>query len=348
MVMLKAQEVDGFLARPNERYTVVLVYGPDDGLVAERAGALVKRLSGGSDDPFSLVRLDGVTVTQDPARLIDEASTVSLFGSRRVIWLREGRDGRVNLQPALTPLFETALAGSVVVVEAGDLKKGAWLRRRAEETAHAVALPCYADSAAELERIIAEETAAAGLTIDPAARAVLERLLGADRLATRGEVRKLCLYALGRDRITEEDVAAIVGDASALVVDDLSDAVAGGDPTAADVAFGRLIRGGMPASVAAGAIVRHFHLLQRLRAAVDTGVTAGDAVGGTQPPVHFRRKAAIARQISLWPAPRIVRALRLIDDAILTDRRNAGLGEAAISAALLQLARAARVGGRRR
>ncbi|MBR7560553.1 hypothetical protein KC218_28800, partial [Mycobacterium tuberculosis] len=78
----------------------------------------------------------------------------------------------------------------------------------------------------------------------------------------------LCLYAHSTGRITEADVAAIVGDAAALAIDDLADAVAGGDPTAADLTFGRLVRGGTPATVAAGAVVRHFHLLQRLRAMV--------------------------------------------------------------------------------
>lgn len=346
MVALKTQEVAGFLARPGERFAVIVVYGPDDGLVTERAAALVRQLSGGSDDPFGVVRLDGATVTQDPARLIDEASTVSLFGARRVVWLRDGGDGRVNLQPALTPLFDEAVPGSVVVVETGDLKKGAWLRKRAEDCPHAVALPCYADTGAEIERVIAEETAAAGLSIEPAARDALEALLGADRLATRSEVRKLCLYAHGSGRITEANVAAIVGDAAALAVDDLADAVAGGDPAAADRTLGRLVRGGMPASVATGAVIRHFHLLQRLRAVVDSGRNPADAVAAAQPPVHFRRKAAVTRALSAWPAPRLSRALQLLDEALYTDRAKPALGEAAISHALLQLARAARAGAR--
>ena len=34
-------------------------------------------------DPFALVRLDGDTLTSDPARLVDEATTMPLFGGRR-------------------------------------------------------------------------------------------------------------------------------------------------------------------------------------------------------------------------------------------------------------------------
>lgn len=348
MVALKAQEIQGFLSKPGERFSVIVVYGPDDGLVTERAAALVKRLSGGSEDPFSVVRLDGSTVTQDPARLIDEAATVSLFGDRRVVWLRDGGDGRVNLQPALTPLFDEPVPNSVVVVETGDLKKGAWVRKRAEECPHAVALPCYADGGAEIERVIAEETAAAGLTIEPAAREALETLLGADRLATRSEVRKLCLYAHGSGRITETDVLAIVGDAAALAIDDLADAVAGGDPAGADRTLGRLVRGGLPASVATGAVIRHFHMLQRLRAGMDGGRSAADAVAQAMPPIHFRRKASVTRQLSAWPSNRLSRALALLDEAMLTDRSKPAIGEAFVGHVLLQLARAARASARPR
>ena len=36
-VKLKPQAIDGFLARPDARIATVLLYGPDAGLVAERA-----------------------------------------------------------------------------------------------------------------------------------------------------------------------------------------------------------------------------------------------------------------------------------------------------------------------
>src|SRR4051794_41798503 len=80
MVALKTSEADSFVTRPDPARAVVLVFGPDAGLVSERVDAIVRASVDDPSDPFSLVRLDGDAVASDPARLVDEATTVPLFG----------------------------------------------------------------------------------------------------------------------------------------------------------------------------------------------------------------------------------------------------------------------------
>lgn len=345
MTILKPGEIDGFIRKPSERVGVVLVYGTDDGLVTERSAAIVKAAVGGEDDPFSLVRLAGADLVSDPARLVDEARTVSLFGSRRVVWVRDC--GARNLLPAVQPLLDTPTPGSLVVLEAGDLKKTAPLRKKVEDHAATVVIPCYADTAQDIARLVDKEIAEAGLAIDRDAREALEAHLGGDRMASRGELRKLCLYVLGRSRITLADVDSIVGDASALAMDELIDAVAGGDPAAADRLLGRLEGSGTPAAVAAATLIRHFQLLDRLRAEVAAGRGAADVVAGIQPPIFFRRRPAIVRQVGLWTPDRLRRALTLLDETLWRSRRMPTLSTAVVSDTALTLARAARAADRR-
>ncbi len=341
MVALKGSEIDAFVRKPPDRAAVVLVYGPDEGLVAERGRALAKAGAGGTDDPFSLIRLDGSDLTGDAARLVDEATTISMFGARRVVWVRD--PGRADLAGAVAPLFKAPLKDTLVVIEAGDLKRTAPLRKLVEDHPAGFAIPCYPDETPALARLIDDEVKRAGLTIEPAAREALEALIGADRLASRGEVQKLCLYAHGRGGITEADVAAIVGDASAFAMDELVDAVAGGDPSTADQVLGRMVASGTPASVCGGQVIRHFQTLQRLRAEIDGGQSAASAVEALRPPAHFRRKPLLARQLGLWSAARIDRALGLLDTAMLQSRVKPLLATAVLSEAFLQIARAARV-----
>jgi DNA polymerase-3 subunit delta len=345
MTVLKSSEIDAFVRKPGDRATIALVYGPDDGLVTERAAALVKAASGGDDDPFSLVRLEGADLVADPARLVDEARTVSLFGNRRVVWVRDC--GARNILPAVQPLLDDPAAGSLVVLEAGDLKKTAPLRRKVEDHAVAVALPCYADGAQDIARLVDRELADAGLAIDRDARETLEAHLGGDRMASRGEIRKLCLYAHGADRIRLADVHAIVGDAAALAIDELVDAVAGGAPDAVDGLLGRLVSSGSSAPATAAALQRHFQMLERLRAEVSATRKPADVVAAVQPPIFFRRRAEIARQIGLWTPDRLRRATAVLDEAVLRTRRIPQLATAILSEAALTLARAARAADRR-
>src|SRR5262245_9093525 len=221
MVALKTGDIDSFVARPDPSRAVVLVFGPDAGLVSERVDALVKASVDDPADPFALVRLDGDTVASDPARLVDEATTVPLFGGRRAIRLRAGSR---NIVPAVEAVLAAPLRDCRVVIEAGALKRNAPLRALVERAKTAVALPCYADAARDLARVVDEELRAADLSITPDARETLLPLLGGDRRASRAELRKLTLYAHGRGQIEIDDVMAVVADASALALDTLVDA----------------------------------------------------------------------------------------------------------------------------
>src|SRR5437660_12632119 len=90
MVALRGKEIDSYLARPDSGRPIILLYGPDAGLVRERADALMASAVDDPNDPFSLVRLDGDELAAEPSRLVDEAMTVPLFGGRRAIRVRAG------------------------------------------------------------------------------------------------------------------------------------------------------------------------------------------------------------------------------------------------------------------
>ncbi len=190
MVAIKAGDVEAFVARPDPARPVVLVFGPDAGLVGERVNAIVKASVDDVSDPFALARLEGEEVAADPSSLVEEAQTMPLFGGRRAVWVKAA--GR-NIAPAVEALLGAPMAECRVVIEAGDLRRNAPLRALVERAKNAAALPCYADNERDRARLIDEEMRAAGLTLEPEARALLIPLLGGDRAASRNEIRKLAL-----------------------------------------------------------------------------------------------------------------------------------------------------------
>ena len=177
---------------------IVLIYGPDRGLVAERARLFVSKSGIASDDPFSLVRIDASDIERDPGRLIDEAGTVSMFSARRLIWVRDA-GAHKGFADAVKALASSPLADATVLIEAGELKKGAALRTAVEAAAFAIALPCYSDDGRSIDAVIDDAMQKAGVSIGLEARQALKRNLGGDRLASRSEIEKLLLYAQGID-----------------------------------------------------------------------------------------------------------------------------------------------------
>jgi DNA polymerase-3 subunit delta len=334
MVAIKSADVDAFVARPDPAKPVVLIFGPDAGLVSERAAALIKASVDDVNDPFALVRIDAEELSANPARLAEEAQTIPLFGGRRAVWAKAGSR---NIAPAVEAVLGLPASECRVVIEAGDLRRNAPLRVVCERAKNAAALPCYADTERDLARLIDGEMRAAGLTLKPDARALLIPLLGGDRAASRSELRKLALYARGRGEIDVDDVTAVVSDASALDVDDLIDAAFAGRPADVEVQLGKVRIAGTAVGSIFFAAQRQLAQLHKWRLGIEAG-NGRVAVDSLMPPVHFRRKTLVEAALKLWNAARLAAAMADLADAVLASRRTPALADIIAERALLALA----------
>jgi len=341
MVALKAAQVDAFLAKPAQ--PVVLVFGPDSGLVRERAEALIRASVDDVNDPFSLARLEGDALASEPTRLVEEATTIPLFGGRRAVWVKAG--GR-NFAPAVEALLAAASPDCRVVIEAGDLRRNAPLRVLIERARNAAALPCYEDDEKALDRLIDAEMREASLSIAPDAREALLPLLGGDRLASRSEIRKLALYARGKERVELDDVMAVAADASSLALDALVDAAFAGKTADVEFQFAKARTAGIAPGTILTAAQRSVAMLHKARLAVERGQSVGGAVEELR--MHFSRKPLIEAALRAWTAPRLARAMTQLADAALEARRQharADVSEPIAHRALLSLAVQARTKG---
>ena len=339
MVALKANEVDSFVARPSPDRPIVLVFGPDAGLVHERAEKIVKVSVDDPNDPFALVRLEGDALASEPSRLVEEAHTVPLFGGRRAVWVKAG--GR-NFAAAVEAVVASPPVDCRIVIEVGDLRRNAPLRAICEKAKCAAVLPCYVDTERDLIRLVDDEMREAKLAIAPDARAALVSLIGGDRQGSRSEIRKLALYAHGKDRVVLDDVIAVVADASALALDGVVDAAFAGRAPETEAQFTKARAAGTSAGSILGWALRYVTQLHKARVALDAGEDTYAAMRSFVPPVHFRREAVVQAALSSWTAPRLQRAMEQLADTALNIRRTSALADSLAQRAMLSLAVSAR------
>ncbi len=79
-MIVKSHEADKYVVSPPKGLMMALVYGPDAGLVQERAEKLLKTVTPDLTDPFNTADLNEATLLADPARLADEAAAISMMG----------------------------------------------------------------------------------------------------------------------------------------------------------------------------------------------------------------------------------------------------------------------------
>lgn len=335
MAQKKAHEVEAWLAKPDPSKHIVLIYGPDRGLVSERSRRVALATGLPLDDPFSVIRLDAAELDQSPGRLESEARTIPMFAGKRLIWVG-GAGTQKGLVEDLKQLLQAPAEETFVLVEAGELRKGNPLRTAVEGAADAMALPCYADDMRSIDALIDEELGRDGLRISLEAREALKANLGGDRLASRGEIAKLALYALDKGHIELDDVRAVIGDVGAISADEVIDSVLGGRRQRFETAFARYVAAGSPPFVLLNAGLRQFQALQMLKGAMEeSGKSAAAAVASARPPVFFSRRPLIEGALKSWSAETLERTPALLQRAILQSRRSPALAIAVTRQALL-------------
>ena len=330
---------DRFLAAPPETLRAVLFYGPDGGLVRERAAALGKRHVGDLSDPFRVSAVAPAALGDEPGLLADEAAQLSLTGETRLVRLEAATDACA--EPCRI-LLESEHAAALAIVEAGELGPRSKLRKLFEGAPDAAAIACYADDEAAVSRLIRQTFHEAGISVTPDAMAFLAGRLGEDRKITRSELEKLVLYAGDSGSLTLEDAAASCGAQSGLTLDELCDAAAAGRTRSAIAGLDVLADEGVHAVSILRAAQRHFARLQLTAARIEAGAAPDAAVKALRPPVFFKRASAFREALRLWSAAAAGEALERLVDAEAACKRTGAMPDALCAEALLGIAREAR------
>lgn len=347
--------VGSFLRNPGDHVRAVLLYGPDAGLVRERADSLLRAIVDDPADPFRVVGLSAADLARDPARLADEAASLSLTGGRRVVRLTEAGDAAADL---LGAVMDGPPGGAFVIVQSGPLSPRSALRKTFENAEGGAAIACYADEGGGLLEFIRDLLARENLRPSRDALAYIADRLGGDRQLTRREVEKLVLYmggggkgdADGGDAVVEielADAVACIGDSAALGLDDAAYFAAEGDYAGLDRVVDRLFLEGVAPVAILRAAGRHFQRLHVVAGRVAAGTGTDQAMAALRPPVFFKQKNRFRTQVGRWTGPALGSALALLTDAEAQCKTTGVPDKAVCGRALMALANSAARGGRR-
>ena len=334
---LPTARISSFLSKPDPTVRVILVYGPDAGLVRERVMSLAKLTVPDLNDPFRVASVPANSLSDDPARLHDEMASMSLGGGRRLIRLQSPNESAAGVIGKL--LEDLPDADSLLLIEAGDLDKRSKLRAVCEgESPYACGIPCYVEDNAARQRTITDILNSENIRTTRDVIAALADILPPDRLAMRSELEKFAIYVGKNNDATIADVHATVQDAGAAELDDLVFAIGAGEAKRAAQLIDRLFAEQTAPVAILRAAQRHFVRLQWARAQMDNGLNATDAVKRLQPPVFWKFEGAMASQLRRWNRNRAEQALRRLYDAEAAVKRTGTPDTALCAQVLLGLA----------
>ncbi|MBA3676097.1 MAG: DNA polymerase III subunit delta [Sphingosinicella sp.] len=330
-------QIERALKTPGE-VAFFLFHGPDEA----GSRALAKALVDGAGADVERVDLSGPDLKSDPARLADEAASISLFGGGRAIVVEPAGD---EILLAVEALLEASGASNPVAIVANALKPASKLLKLALAEPRALAFASYVPDGREADTLVLDMGRALGLQVRPD---IARRIAGAaagNRATISQELTKFALYAdasperpqpIDHDVIDAVGAASEEGDLSRLV-----ESVAGGDLLTLQNELVRLRSEGVEGIRLTRALLRRMALLARLRAEVERGNSVAAVMASQGKAIFFKEKDGVSAQLSRWRSDLIAKGISRLIEAERQAMTSGGIGAVAIDEELFAICRQA-------
>ncbi len=337
---IPANRIEAFIAKECNALAGVLLYGPDAGLIAERAEDISKHIVTDIADPFRVVDIAPETLKEEPALLRDEIAAFTFGGGRKLIRIRGAGAGNSEAFEALGELGDAQISASFVLVTAGELAPSSTLRKLFETLPRVAAVPCYVDDAYSLRPIAGKALKDYRLTAEEGVIETIIDYCQGDRMIVRSALEKLSLYMGKETHVTVAHVSACIGETTESSLEDLCYAVADGNRKEVERHYRKsLLQGGNPIG-ALRTLTYYFLRLFTLSGAKQQGSSYEAAIANLRPPVFFKQKPLLLRHAERWGGEQTLlpRALSLLYETELACKHTGVPAETLCNRALLRLA----------
>lgn len=312
--------------------------GPDEGGAAAALASAIALLP----DPGERVELSGADLKVDPALLLDEARSTSLFGGARHIVARVAGEEAAK---AIETFLEMADLGQaqgacpvfVIATSATDKSRSAKLLIDRRD---ALVAMFYPPDARDVVAAVASMAGAAGLRCGSQVAERIARAADMDLRLAQSEITKLALYLdaspLAVRQVEDADLDAILAVREDADFDPLVDAVLSGNIARVPAEIGRMREVGINPLGVVLAMERRAAQMAGLVARRQPGM---DVATFLQQQRVFGNRKAMEAILPRWPAPKLDRLITRLADLHRAVLANSQAAETILAQSLAGIAR---------
>ncbi len=308
-MIFKSAQIDKFLKKNDPAVKCVVVYGSNEGLVAEYVKRLTLSVCPDLNDPFCVANLNMADINADSGLLYSEYASRSLMGGRRVVVVKDADN---NLTKHLKTMFDTVSSDTLVVISSTAFNKKSSMVVLAEGREDMAVIACYEDRDEDIFSTAKTMFSEQKMLIGNEALQLLCSRLSNDRKTNIGEIEKLITYKGDDKNITVDDVRCVIADQSSSNTDDVCYFAANGYSDKAMEAYRKLMNEGEEPISVLRAMWYHFSKILTCLASMENGDTPEKAMQKLFPKIIFFREAAFKRQLMLWTKDKVLSVVELL------------------------------------
>ena len=293
MVKIAARDVSAFVKKP-DHFKTILIFGPDEGLIRDYSKSLVNAVAENPDDPFATTQLEASDIKDEPSKLYEALSAMSLMGDNPIILVRNATD---KITKIIKQAGELPECQNQLIVMAGELPARSSLRKLCEQEKNIAVIACYREEGYALERIIKEKFDAASIKYSRDVIDIIKQSLGNDRGVTTSEIDKIITYMGDETQLTIDIVSELINQNDDKGFDDLCTAVADGNSAKVNHLIERLSSEGVNPIAILRSVGRYFTRLSAAQEFASKGKSPADAMKMVKPPVFYKQQQSFGRHM---------------------------------------------------
>jgi len=293
-----------------DRFRLILLCGPN----VTRCQALVEELVQPLVQSAERVDLTISDISDNPARLNDEANSASLFGDKRFIILRLNSGEAVRATTAIENLLASETVGDPVFVIAPGMGDKTALAKTIMAAPDGLIATCYESTPEQAAAAIITMAKVEGVQLSREMAQEIAALTSNDLVLARLEVEKIALFLDAtpeNPQAPEADMLSLLGaENDEEDINLLIHAALNGDAArlAQEIAAARAQ--GISEIGLIRIMLRHLAKLAELRSKVDQGGNI-DSIAG-HPSVFFKEREHFKRQLRIWSSAHIARLIERV------------------------------------
>ncbi len=291
-------------------FSSILIYGPDQGLVKERAKTAIESISNKFENSVNISNLSIDDIKDSNNLLIDSVLQANLLAKKNIVRIKMANDSLTNI---LKSFLESTKPnqGGFVLLESQNLNPNSSLRKLFENDKSSPIISCYQDTKDTIINTINSTTKELSINMDKQSMDYLSTRLGNDREITKQEINKLALYTnFSKEPITFDKVLECIGDHSINNINKLCDQIGNLDILNAISTLETLLSEGGREITIIRSMLLHFQKLLYIKLSDNQA----KEIQNLKPPIHFLRLNNFKKQLEHWNVENIISALNLINN----------------------------------
>ena len=291
-----------------------LIYGVNEGIKQDLINNFY--LEGYEGDTF---KYEEHEVLNNIDQFISNLLTKSLFGNKKIIIISRATDKLCTL---IKDLLEGEIVETKIIIKSSSLEKKSKLRNLFEKEDQLICTPVYEDDSRSLNYVIQNFLKVNNFSLSQEIKNILIERSKGDRINLKNELSKLKNLSLSKNKISVEDVNKLSNLAENYSVFELSDNYLAKNSKKVSNILNENNYSSEDCILIIRTILNKSKRLLKIRNEIDKNTNIDQAISGFKPPIFWKEKDIVKKQVQSWSTNEVKRIIFKINDLEALVKKN--------------------------